>query len=89
MAVEADAAAACFLLFLAAAPAAVPSSFFLLGAMEDVVALKVEMSLAREGNGRESEEEEDGVSRGEWVKVKPQPSALFIVPAKQSQPLKV
>ena len=35
VAVEPDAAAACFLFFLAAAPAVVPSSFFLLGAMED------------------------------------------------------
>ena len=85
---EPDAAATCFLFFLAAAPATVPSSFYLLGAMEDAVALKVEMSLAREGNGREREEEEDGVSRGEWVKVKPQPSALFTVSANQSQPFK-
>ena len=48
----------------------------------------VEMSLEREDNGRECEEEEDGVSRGEWVKVKPQPSALFTVLANQSQPSK-
>ena len=52
------------------------------------VALRVEMSLVLEGNGREREEEEDGVSRGEWVKVKPQPSALFTVPANQSQPFR-
>ena len=49
------------------------------------VALRVERSLEAEGNGREREEEEDGVSRGEWVKVKPQPSALFTVSANQSQ----
>ena len=36
VAVEPDAAATCFLFFLAAAPTTVPSSFFLLGAMEDV-----------------------------------------------------
>ena len=52
------------------------------------VAFKVEMSLARKGNGREREEEEDGVSRGEWVKVKPHPSSLFTVPENQSQPFK-
>ena len=52
------------------------------------VVLVVEMRLAREDNGRGRKEEEDGVSRGEWVKVKPQPSALFTVLANQSQPFK-
>ena len=52
------------------------------------VVLVLEKSLAGESNGRGREEEEDGVSRGEWVKVKPQPSALFTVPANQSQPFK-
>ena len=51
--------------------------------------LVVEKSLAAENNGRGREEEEDGESRGEWVKVKLQPSALFTVLANQSHPLKV
>ena len=70
VAVEAGTAAVCFLLFLAAAPAVAPSSFFLLGAMETVAALKVEMSLVGETMAKEREEEDDGVCRGEWVKVK-------------------
>ena len=67
---EANTVAACFLLFLAAASAAAPSSFFLLGAMKAVAALKVEMNLVGEAMAQEREEEDDGVCRGEWVKVK-------------------
>ena len=38
--------------------------------MEAVAALKVEMSLVGETMAKEREEEDDGVCRWEWVKVK-------------------
>ena len=50
--VEADAVAACFLLFLAAAPAAVPSSCLLLGAMEVAAVIEVEVNLVVSVNGK-------------------------------------
>ena len=52
VAVEADVVAVYFLLSLAAAPAAVLSSFFLLGAMEVAAELKVEMNLGKRSNGK-------------------------------------
>ena len=52
VAVEADTVEACFLLFPAAAPMAVPSPCFLLGAMEIVVTLEVEVNLVVSSNGK-------------------------------------
>ena len=55
MAVEADVAAACFLLFPAAAPVAVPSPCFLLGAMELVATIEVAVSLVVSSNGKKAQ----------------------------------
>ena len=54
VAVEADATAACFLLFPAGAPAAVPSPCFLLGSMEVVAMIEMAVSLVKSSNGKKA-----------------------------------